>query len=174
MEKLLSVGKILNFHGIQGEVKVGYTAGKEEQLTKIRKVFAVIGSKTIPLTVESIRFHKQFALIKFREISSVNEAIEIKGAYLKIHKNTLETKLEKNEFYIDDLVGLEVFDQEQNLIGKVSQVVNIRGEDLLVIKNSENQEYMIPFVQELVPEVDVKACRVILKKIPGLIEEAGE
>ncbi len=67
MEKLLSIGKILNFHGISGEVKVGYTEGTEQMLEEIDVFTAEKDSKTVSLTPQKIRFHKNTAIIKFKE-----------------------------------------------------------------------------------------------------------
>ncbi|MFH0701963.1 MAG: ribosome maturation factor RimM [bacterium] len=170
MEKLLSVGKILNFHGMSGEVKVGYTVGKENQLTQITEFHVLKDSEIIFLNLESIRFHKKFAFIKFKEISSVNEAAKLKGACLKIPKNKINNDLEEDEFYIDDLVGLNTFDSDGKYLGKISAIINTGIEDLLAVKNSENQEYLVPFVRDLVPEVSLEENKIIIKDIPGLFE----
>jgi 16S rRNA processing protein RimM len=174
LEELLSIGKILNFHGIQGEAKVGYTANKEHQLIAIKNVYAVKDSKTVPLTIEKIRFHKTFAIIKFKEISSVDGIIELKGAYIKVPRERIAAYLEENEYYIDDLIGLDVFDTQNNFLGKISNIVGTNDEDLLAIKDENGQEYLVPFVKELVPEVRIKEKKVIINKIPGLFEEINE
>lgn len=171
MENLLSIGKILNFHGIRGEVKVGYTQGKEQQLEKLKTFFVEKNSKVITLTIENIRFHKQFAIIKFKEINSIDEVAEYKGCFLKAEKGNLENFLEEGEFYINDLVDLDVYDSEGNKLGKVSDVVAIGGQDLLTIEDHKNKAHLVPFVQELVPQVDIKEKKVVIRNIPGLIED---
>lgn len=171
MENLLSVGKILNFHGIRGEVKVGYTQGKEHQLENLKTFFVEKDSKVITLNVENVRFHKQFAIIKFKEINSIDEVAEYKGCFLKSDKNKLENYLEEDEFYINDLVDLDVYDSEGNKLGKVSDVVTIGGQDLLSIEDHKNKAHLVPFVQELVPHVDIKQKRIVIRNIPGLIED---
>ena len=174
MEELLSIGKILNFHGIYGEAKVGYTANKEHQLIAIKNVYAVKDSKTIPLTIEKIRFHKTIAIIKFKEISSVNEVVDLKGAYIKVPKEKIEAYLDENEYYVDDLIGLEAFDTQNNFLGKITNIVSTNDKDLLVIKDESGKEHLVPFVKELVPEVQIKEKKVIINKIPGLFEEIEE
>jgi 16S rRNA processing protein RimM len=96
LDKLLSIGKILNFHGVQGEVKVGYTERQEQILTNIDKMFVLKGSKIISLTPEKIRFHKKVAIIKFKEINSIDEVIDLKGAYLKAPKAQIQKFLNKD------------------------------------------------------------------------------
>lgn len=170
MQELLSIGKILNFHGIKGEVKVGYSEGDENILTEIAEIYAVKNQETKPLKIEKIRFHKKFALIKFKEINSIDEAAEYKGALLKAPKELLEKYLGKDEFYISDLVGLEAYDEAGNRLGEVSGAVNIKGQDTLYIKDEYNKEHMVPFMREIVPEVDLKGGRITINRLEGLIE----
>lgn len=170
MDKLLSIGKIINFHGIQGEVKVGYTEGAEQLFTEIDEIYAVKDSKTISLTPEKVRFHKNAAIIKFKEINSVDEVIELKGAYLKAPKSKTQGFLKEDEFYIDDLVGLSAYDTDGNIIGKVSGVSIAKGQDILFIKDAKNKEHIIPFAKDIVTEVSLKEKKITIKNIEGLIE----
>ena len=170
MDKLLSIGKIINFHGVQGEVKVGYTEGAEQIFTELNEIYATKDSKKVSLTPEKVRFHKKFAIIKFKEINSIDEVIALKGAYLKAPKSKIQGFLKENEFYIDDLVGSSAFDLEGNNIGKISGVSIAKGQDLLFIKDAQDKEHIIPFVKEIVTEVNLKEEKVIIKKIEGLLE----
>ena len=172
MDKLVSIGKILNFHGIQGEARVGYTEGKEEQLESLTECFAEKETRLIKLTPENIRFHKKIAIIKFKELNSVNDVVELKGALIKIPKTIVTEHLEEDEFYIDDLVGLDVFDTKGNRLGKVSSIDNIRTQALIAVKTDENEEYLVPFVKELVPEVSIKERKILVNNIPGLFEKS--
>ena len=170
VDKLLSIGKILNFHGIQGEVKVGFTEGAENLFTEVDEIYVMRDSKTISLTIENVRFHKNFALIKFKEINSIDEVMAIKGAYLKAPKSKTQRFLKEDEFYIDDLVGLSSYDDSDNFLGKISAVSTSKGQDVLFLKDAENKEHMIPFVKDIVTEVNLKEKKLTIKKIEGLIE----
>jgi len=167
-EILLSIGKITNFHGIGGEVKVGYTAGQEQLIIGAGEIYASTGTKEIKLTPEKIRFHKNTAIIKFKELNSIDEAMVLKGAYLKAPKSKIEKFLEEDEFYIDDLVGVSAYDPDNNLIGIISGVSVSRGQDILFIKNAENKEYLVPFAKDIVPEIDIKEKRIVINRIEGL------
>jgi 16S rRNA processing protein RimM len=170
VEKLLSIGKILNFHGVQGEAKVGYTANKQERFLKIKKLYVIKDSEIITLTVESVRFHKTYAIIKFEELSTVNDVVNLKGAYLKVPKIQIQDELEEDEFYVDDLIGVDVFDIEGIYIGKVTSVTHLKqDEDLLIIEGEEHQEYLIPFIKDYVPEVNIIEDKIIVKRVPGLL-----
>jgi 16S rRNA processing protein RimM len=170
LDKLLSIGKILNFHGIQGEVKVGYSEGQENFLTEVTEIYAVKDLKATKLTPEKIRFHKNTAIIKFKEINSIDDVMELKGALLKTLKSEITELLEEDEFYIDDLTGLQVLNQDGELIGEVSGVSVSTGQDLLFIKDLNNKEHIVPFVKDIVPEVNMKEKKIVIKPIEGLLE----
>lgn len=169
-ENLLSIGKIINFHGIQGEVKVGYTPGKEKQIEQLKSVIIEQGPELRTLEIKTIRFHKKFALIKFKGINSLDEAAELKGAFLKADKEKIKNFLEEDEFLISDLKGLDAYDTEGNFVGKISSVLDQGGGNTLCIKSKDNKQHLIPFVKELVPEVNIKEEKIIINAIPGLIE----
>lgn len=159
---------------MNGEVKVGFTAGKENQLTELKEIYVEKDGKKTALTVNTIRFHKGNALIKFNEINSIDDAIELKGTFLKAEKNKLKTMLDEDEFYVEDLVGVQAFNLKGELIGEIKQVINQGGGSILSIKDAEKNEFLVPFVKELVPEIDMEQRKVIINDIPGLIEKNNE
>ena len=168
LDKLLSVGKVLNFQGIKGEVKVGFTGGNEKIFSEINEIYVVKDSEIKKLDIEKVRFHKNFAIIKFKQINSINDTVKIKGSLLKLPKEKLDKYLNEDEFYISDLVNLKAYDTEGNFLGNVSGVVNIKEQDTLFIKDKDNKECMVPFKKEFVPEVNLKEGKIIINKIEGL------
>lgn len=170
MTKLISVGKILNFHGIKGEVKVGYTKGKEQLIESLEKVFIAKNGIQQEYSVASVRFHKQFALIKFEEINSINDVEEIKGLEIKIPKELAESELTEDEFFVSDLIGSEVFNIDGEVIGFVKDVGTNGANEILEITDSNENNHLVPFVKELVPVVDLNKKQIVVKDIEGLIE----
>ncbi len=173
MGTLISIGKILNFHGIKGEVKLGYTKGKESQLESLSTVFAKKGNENIQLTITSVRFHKGFAIVKFKELNSINEVMELKGSVLYIGKDIVSNELQEDEFLTSDLKGLEVFDTDGKFLGIVVGVAENGATDLLSVKIKDNSTHFVPFVKELVPSVDIENKKIIVKNIDGLIPKLG-
>lgn len=169
MSELISVGKILNFHGIKGEVKVGYTKGKEEPLKGFKKLFLKKGADFIELNVISIRFHKGLAIIKFKEINSINEVAEVKGCVLYTGMESVKETLDEDEFLASDLKGLSVFDTDGNRLGEVVGVSNNGATDLLSVKSFDKTVNLVPFVKELVPSVSLKDKKVVVNNIEGLL-----
>ncbi len=167
MEKHVSIGKILNFHGIKGEAKVGYT--NENQIKSAKKVIMLDNKEKTELNISSIRFHKNFAIVKFKEINDINDLMEYKGQRIFVLKEEASKKLEKDEFLIQDLIGCTVLNTENEKIGTVANISTNNSQDLLNIKNLIGQEFLVPFVKEFFPEVDIKNKKITIKPIEGLI-----
>lgn len=170
MDELISIGKILNFHGIKGEVKLGYTKGKETQIQNLKTVYILKDGKDEVLTVESVRFHKQHALVKFKEINSINEVEEIKGKEVRILKKVAEDFLTNDEFLVSDLIGMKVLNSDEELIGTVDEVGSNGASEILEIKDANGKKHLVPFVKQLVPFVDLKTKTIVINDIEGLIE----
>ncbi len=170
MAKLVSVGKILNFHGIKGEVKIGYTKGKEELIESLDRVFITKNGIQTEYKVSTVRFHKQFALVKFEEINSINDVEEIKGLEIKIPKELVESNLKEDEFFVSDLIGAEVYNIDGEKIGLIKDIGTNGANEILEITDSNDQNHLVPFVKDLVPVVDLIGHKIVVRDIEGLIE----
>lgn len=166
----VSVGKILNFHGIQGEAKVGFSKNQQDFLKSLKVVFIKKDSDYTKFEVSSVRFNKTFALIKFKGINSINDLMPYKGCLLFVEQSTIRENLGEDEFLIDELTGLEVFDLNGEKIGVVIGVSNNGANDMLSVKSKTKKISLVPFVKALVPEVDIKNKKVVVNNIEGLIE----
>ncbi len=166
----ISVGKILNFHGIQGEAKVGFSKNQEDFLKTLKLVYIKQDNGYVKFEVSGVRFNKTFALIKFKEINSINDLIPYKGCLLFVEKTVVRETLGEDEFLIDELTGLEVFDLADNKIGIVVGVSNNGVNDLISIKSKSKKISLVPFVKNLVPNVDIKNKKITVNNIEGLIE----
>ena len=170
MTKYISVGKILNFHGIKGEAKVGFTKNQEDFLLMLDKVYVQEGSAYKPLDVEQVRINKNFALFKFKGIDSINDLMEYKGKLLFVDENTIRENLEEDEFLIDELVGLSVFDENDKKLGFVIGVSNNGASDLLSVKTNSKRICLVPFVQAIIREVSIKDKKIVINNLEGLLE----
>lgn len=166
----VSVGKILNFHGIQGEAKVGFSKNQADFLKKLDSVYVKINSDYTELKVINVRFNKSFALMKFKGINSINDLMPYKGCLIFVDKAFIRENLQEDEFLIDELTGLDVFDVDDKKIGVVVGVSNNGVNDLISIKSQSKKICLVPFVKELVPKVDIKGKKIVVNNIEGLIE----
>lgn len=168
--KFVSVGKILNFHGIQGEAKVGFSQNQKDFFKKLKTVYISQNSEYKKFEITNVRFNKTFALIKFKGINSIEELISFKGSLIFVEEDFIRENLDEDEFLIDELTGLDVFDLNGNSIGVVVGVSNNGSNDLISVKSKTKKISLVPFVKELVPQVDIKGKKVIINNIEGLIE----
>ena len=144
--KYVSIGKILNFQGIKGEVKLGYTKGQEDFISSLTSVLIKSENNYLPFNIEQIRFHKGFAIIKFKEFNSINEILQYKGCLVFVDKNTVRENLDENEFLIDELIGLKVYNTKEKEVGVVVGVTNNGASDLLSIRGKSQKISLVPFV----------------------------
>lgn len=170
MSKYISVGKILNFHGIQGEAKVGFSKNQQEFFCGLKEVYLKNKDDYSLLKIKNIRLNKSFAIVKFEGINSIDELLEYKGCLLFVEENTIREALDEDEFLIDELVGLDVVDTEGNKLGFVVGVSNNGASDLLSVKTKSKNISLIPFVKAIVPSVSLKEKKVIINNIEGLLQ----
>ncbi|MFI3300788.1 MAG: ribosome maturation factor RimM [Candidatus Gastranaerophilales bacterium] len=171
MTKLVSVGKILNFHGLQGEAKVGFSKNQQDFFCGLKKVTININGEDKILKIKSIRHNKNFAIVKFEGINSIDELLDYKDLLLYVDEKVIRDALEEDEFLIDELVGLEVFDENDEKIGFVVGVSNNGATDLLSIKTKSKKIALIPFVKAIVTFVSIKEKRIVINNLEGLIDE---
>lgn len=168
-EELISVAKVLNFHGIKGEAKLGFSKGREKQIEALKKVFVKKNNEYTELNVTSVRFHKQFAIVKFKEFQTVNDVEVYKGCDLYLTKSEVEENLDNDEYLITDLIGMDVYDEDGSCVGVVTAIGENLANDLLSVKDANGREHLVPFVKAIVPVVDLKGRKIVVNNIEGLI-----
>ncbi len=164
----ISVGKILNFHGVQGEAKLGYSKNREDFLSELKEVYVQNGNEYNLLEIVRIRFTPKCAIIKFKGIDSLNDILEYKNKIIFVKEETAREHLDEDEFLIDELVGLDVYDGDK-IVGAVVGVSNNGASDLLSVKTLSKNICLVPFVKALVLSVDIKARRIQINNIEGLL-----
>lgn len=171
MNKYVSVGKIVNFHGIKGEVKVGYSKNQQDFFTSLDTVYLKDKDNYTSLHILSAKPLKNMMIVKFEGIDSINDILELKGKLLFVEESVIRENLNEDEFLIDELVGLEVFDNENGQkLGFVIGVSNNGASDLISIKTNSKKISLVPFVKAIVPIVDIKNKKIMINNIEGLLE----
>lgn len=164
----VSVGKILNFHGVQGEAKLGYSKNREEFLARLKEVYVQQNGEYKKLEISRLRFTPKCGIIKFKGIDSLNDILEYKNLLIFVTEDTARDFLEEDEFLIDELVGLDVFDGEKK-VGSVVGVSNNGASDLLSVKNLDKKICLVPFVKAIVLSVDIKNRKIQINNLEGLL-----
>lgn len=164
---LVVVGRIGRAHGIRGEVNVDIrTDEPERRLAPGSSV--VCGDRT--LTVATARPHSGRWVVRFTEVPDRTAAEALHGRTLEVEVDPLDTPEDPEEFYDHQLVGLEACTAD-GVVGIVTAVLHLPAQDLLSI-DADGRELLVPFVVDLVPEVDLVARRLLIADVPGLLDTA--
>jgi len=171
MEKWFNVGKIVNTHGIRGEVRViSRTDFPEERYKVGNKLFLFLPKSKVPLelTVKTHRTHKNFDLLTFEGYENINEVEKFRDGMLKVPESHLAA-LEEDEFYFHEIIGCLVATTEGEEIGKITEILTPGANDVWVVKGKGGKEYMIPYISDVVKKVDIKEQVVIINPLEGLL-----
>lgn len=168
------VGRVGKPHGIRGEVTVEVRTDEPERRFADGAVLRAEpprGSATThrSLTVARTRWHQGRLLATFEELGDRTAAEAARGIVLHVRVDAEERPDDPEEFYDHQLVGLEVRDLDGRVLGAVSAVVHGGAQDLLTVRTPEGREALVPFVAELVPEVDLEKGHVLVADRPGLV-----
>ena len=165
----LQVARIGKPHGIRGEVTVQVLTDAPGDRFVPGTQFVVEPASAGPLTVESARWNKDILLLAFEEVETRNDAETLRGAKLFIETEDIGAEDDDEGWYEHELVGLEVRVGD-NVVGKVSALHTLPVQDLLVVTTDDGKEVLIPFVEQIVPEVNVAEKYVLVTPPPGLFE----
>ena len=165
----LQVARIGKPHGIRGEVTVQVLTDAPGDRFVPGTQFIVEPASAGPLTVISARWNKDILLLAFDEIETRNEAETLRGAKLFIETEEIGADDDDEGWYEHELAGLDVR-VGANVVGKVSGLHTMPVQDLLVVTTADGTEVLIPFVEQIVPEVNVGEKYVLVTQPPGLFE----
>ncbi|MDX8365041.1 ribosome maturation factor RimM [Cytobacillus sp. IB215665] len=171
MGKWYNVGKIVNTHGIKGEVRViSKTDFAEEryQLGNKLYIFTDENNQPIEVVIKSHRLHKNFDLLTFEGYHNVNEVEKYKGSLLKVPEDQLG-ELDEGEFYFHEIIGCHVYTDESKELGTVKEILTPGANDVWVVKGHNNQEILIPYIDEIVLDINIHDKKIIIKPLEGLL-----
>ena len=167
MEQFLQVGVISSTHGIRGEVKVFPTTDDPMRFKKLKKVLLDTGRERLELEVQSVRFFKQFAIVKFKGIDNINDIERYKGKGLFVPREGA-VPLDEDEYYIADLIGMEVFTEDGHF-GVVRDVMETGANEVYIVESDEHGEVLIPAIRQCVLDVNVEEKKMKIRLMDGLI-----
>ena len=168
MENYLRVGVISTTHGIRGEVKVFPTTDDQNRFKELKEIFLDTGKELIPLEIEGVKFFKQLAILKFKGIDRIEDVEKYRGKDLLITRDKA-VKLEKDEFFIFDLIDSEVFTDEGEKLGVLVEILTSAANDVYVVKTADNKEILLPSIKECILDIDVENKKIIVHIMNGLL-----
>lgn len=166
MDKLL-VGKIIGTHGIRGELKIRCNSSFiEERFSKGETVFIKKGIQEIEMVVHSFRMHKGNALVAFKDHLNINDVEKYVG--YEVYGDYDEDLLDEGEYFYTDLFGVEVYDQNDQYVGKISGIMENVYYDILEIQ-TDTKKVMVPYVEAYIINEDIENNYMQINVIEGLL-----
>lgn len=168
MTKYLEIGQIVNTFGIKGMVKVKPFTDNIERFSNLEKIYIKNKSGQTEYKIQEIKYHKNMVLIKFEGIENPEQADLLRNSYLIVDRET-EEPLEAGRYYIVDMIGLDVFTDDNEYLGKLEDIYNTGSNDIYVVKNELGKQVLLPAIEDVIKSIDMDNKKVIVHLIPGLV-----
>ena len=167
-QEYFEIGQIVNTFGIKGFVKVNPFTDDMQRFGELSYVFVVKNKELLKMQIEEVKYHKNVVLIKFKGIEDINMAEQYKGCYIRIKREDAR-ELPKDTYFIADLIGINVYDDNGNFLGKVNDIYNNKVHDIYVIKDDLGKQILLPSTNEVIKQINIDENKIIVHLIDGLI-----
>jgi len=171
-QEWLNVGKLVNTHGIRGEVKVVSSTDFPEERYAPGSILTMEEPDTgrrIEVEVQSARLHKNMFIIKLKGYDNINDVEKYKGWSLKVTKENLG-ELDEGEYYYFEIIGCRVLTEEGEDLGEITEILSPGANDVWVVQPAKGkQQLLLPVIDDVVLEVDIAAKKVTVRLLEGLI-----
>lgn len=164
---MLQVGVITDTHGIKGEVKVFPTTDDVNRFDYLKKAYIDSKEGLIPVKVNSVKYFKQYVIIKFKGINDINDIEKYKKSPLLVTREDA-VPLEEGQYYITDIIGINVYTDDGVNIGTLTEVLQTGANDVYIVRNSENKEILIPAIKQCILDINLEKKEMKVHLLDGL------
>ena len=168
MEEYLQVGVITSTHGVRGEVKVFPTTDDVRRFKKLKEVILEGKRERLTLNVEQVKFFKNMVILKFKGIDNINDVEKFKGCPLLVTRENA-VKLKPGEYFICDLIGLDVWEDTGAHLGLLTEVIQTGANDVYVVSMENQKEVLIPNIKDCIIEISLEENRMTVHLLEGLL-----
>lgn len=169
MTDRFQVGVVASTHGLHGEVNVFPTTEDPNRFKKLKKVtLHTSRGEEILLDVQSAKFSKKFVIVKFKQLNTIEEVERFRGCELTIDRKDA-LKLSPGEFYVADLIGLDITDEDGNKLGVLSDVLQTGANDVYEMTHLDGEKVYIPAIKDCVKEIDIDNKKIVIHVMEGLL-----
>lgn len=168
MQEFLEIGQIVNTFGINGMVKVKPFTDDITRFDNLKKVYVETNKNKSQYEIQEIKYHKEMVLIKFKGIDKIEEAELLRNSYIKVNRKD-EPELEEGTYYIVDLIGLEVYSDKGDLLGKLDDIYNNGSSDIYVVKNELGKQILLPAISDVIKEINLEEKKIVVHILKGLV-----
>ena len=167
MEEYLELGQIVNTKGLKGEVKLNSFAEDNSIFEKLPNVFLKQKNGLIKKYIEKVGYHKNQVILKFKDCNSVEEAELLRNLCLFVKREDLG-ELPEGVYYIADLIGVMVYTDENEYLGKVQDIYSTGANDIYVVKDEKGRQKLLPGIDEVIKIINLKESKIIVHLMEGL------
>jgi 16S rRNA processing protein RimM len=164
--RFLVIGRVIRPHGIRGDLRVESHTDNLERFSWIEKVY-LNEDDGEPLLVEKVRFHQNRVLLKLKGVEDRNAAESLRHSWLYIPMDEA-IPLEEDEYFLYQLIGLKVVNQDGDVLGEISDVLETKANNVFIVKDDEH-EHLIPDIPEVIKEINFANNIMKIDEFPGLI-----
>lgn len=168
MEQMLRVGVITSTHGVRGEVKVFPTTDDAKRFKTLKKVI-LDGRESLELSIEQVKFFKNMVILKFKGYDNINDVETWRQRDLLITRDQA-VELKEDEYFITDLIGLTVVNEEEAVLGRVKDVLETGANDVYVVELTGGKELLLPAIKDCILNVDLEGGRMKVHVLDGLMD----
>ena len=169
MEDLLQVGIITSTPGVRGEVKVYPTTDDPRRFRRLKEVVLDTGKEKMNLEIEGVKFFKQFVILKFKGLDNINDIEKYRQKSLYVtRKNAV--RLQRDEYFIADLIGLKVQDEDGKELGTVKDVIETGANDVYEVEMADGKSLLLPAIKQCILNVDVENGTMQVYVLEGLLD----
>lgn len=168
MQEYLEVGQIVNTNGLKGLLKINPFTDDITRFERLKTIFIEHKKELLEFEIESVRYQKKQVLLKLKGIDTIEEAEKYREDYLKINRNK-EEKLPEDTYYIVDLIGLDIYTENGELLGKLDDIFSTGSNDVYVVKNSEGKQILLPAISDVIKNIDLEQKKIVVNLIEDLL-----
>ena len=169
MQNLLEIGQIVNSYGIKGFLKVVPYTDDVTRFEDLKTLYVEKNKKLEEMEIEEVKYHKNLVLLKLKGIDDINQTSEYKNCLIKIDRKDA-VELPEDTYFIVDLIDIEVYTDENKLLGKIVDVFPTGSNDVYVVKDELGKQVLLPAIGDVIKNVDVANKKMIVHLINGLGE----
>ena len=163
MEQFLEIGQIVNTFGIKGMIKVKAFTDDIQRFSELKEV--LIDEKEYK--IQEVKYHKNMVLLQLEGITKKEEAEKLKNEYLKIKRENA-IPLEEDTYFVVDLIGLNVYSDENEYLGELIDIFNTGSNDIYVVRREEKPQLLLPAIKDVIKQIDIENKKIIVHLIKGL------
>jgi len=168
MKERLEVGQIVNTFGIKGFVKIYPYVDDISRFDNLKKVHIKSKKDEKELQIEEVKYQKNMVLVKFKGIERIEDAEKLRNYYVEINRADA-IPLEEGQYFIADLLGLDVYLDTGEKLGILEDIYNTGSSDIYVVKNELGKQFLLPYIDEVVKQINLEEGKIIVHIIEGLI-----